>query len=117
LKAIEAAAFAACDARDGPADGLIDDPRKCHFDPAVLLCKGPESDACLSEPQVAALRRIYSGPKNAAGSVSPGYLPGGETGLLGWSSWITGAGPGKANRRVSPRSTSPTWSPAVLPWT
>jgi feruloyl esterase len=98
LKAIEGAALAVCDARDGLADGIIDDPRKCHFDPSVLLCKGLESDACLSEPQVAALRRIYAGPKNAGGGVFPGYLPGGETGLLGWSNWITGTGPGKGEQ-------------------
>jgi hypothetical protein len=98
LKAIETAALAACDVRDGLADGIIDDPPKCHFDPSVLLCHGPESDACLTEPQLAALHKIYAGPKNAAGSVFPGYLPGGETGLLGWSTWITGTGPGKGEQ-------------------
>src|SRR5437762_10973068 len=61
LKAIEAAALAACDARDGVTDGVIDDPAKCSFDPSVLLCKGAESDACLTEKQVTALKRIYSG--------------------------------------------------------
>ena len=37
---IHQAALAACDARDGLKDGLIDDPTKCSFDPKVLLCKG-----------------------------------------------------------------------------
>jgi feruloyl esterase len=48
LAAIETAALAARDARDGLEDGLIDDPRKCKFDPAVLLCKGDDSPSCLT---------------------------------------------------------------------
>ena len=42
---IHQAALAACDARDGLKDGLIDDPTKCAFDPEVLLCKGPDGPA------------------------------------------------------------------------
>ncbi len=48
LKAIETAVLAACDARDGVTDGVLDDPTKCGFDPAVLLCKGAETDECLT---------------------------------------------------------------------
>jgi feruloyl esterase len=90
LKTIEAAALAACDARDGVADGVIDDPSKCGFDPAVLLCKGEDSDGCLTQPQVAALKKIYEGPRTAKGEqVFPGYEPGAETGGGGWNLWIT----------------------------
>lgn len=95
LKVIEAAALAACDARDGVVDGVIDEPTKCGFDPSALLCKGPESDSCLTEPQVAALKKIYAGPRNSQGEqVFPGYPPGSETGPGGWTLWITGAKPG-----------------------
>jgi feruloyl esterase len=94
LKAIETAALAACDARDGVTDGVLDDPTKCGFDPAVLLCKGAEADECLTEKQVAALKKIYAGPRNAEGQqIIPGFTPGGETGLGGWTPWITGATP------------------------
>jgi hypothetical protein len=94
LKAIEAAVLAACDARDGVTDGVLDDPTKCGFDPAVLLCKGAETDDCLTENQVAALKKIYAGPRNAKGQlIIPGFTPGGETGLGGWAPWITGATP------------------------
>ncbi len=55
LPAIDAAALAACDARDGVQDGVIDSPDKCRFNPSKLLCQGPESDSCLTEPQVTAL--------------------------------------------------------------
>ena len=94
LKAIEAAGLAACDAGDGVKDDVIDDPTKCSFDPSVLLCKGAESDDCLTDKQVAALKKIYSGPINSKGErIVNGYLPGGETGGNGWASWITGAAP------------------------
>ena len=88
--------LAACDALDGLKDGIIDDPRKCHFDPATLLCKGAESDGCLTGPQVAALKKIYVGAQTSKGEqIYPGYLPGGETGGGGWAAWITGSGQGK----------------------
>ena len=92
LPAIEAAALAACDARDGLQDGVIDEPQKCKFDPSVLLCKGPETDACLTQPQVTALEKIYSGPHTSRGvQIFPGYEPGGETGgANAWAGWITG---------------------------
>jgi feruloyl esterase len=94
LKAIEAAALAACDGHDGVTDGVIDDPTQCRFDPSVLLCKGAESDACLTEKQVIALKKIYSGPLTSKGEqFIPGFLPGGETGPGGWSAWITGTKP------------------------
>lgn len=92
LKAIEAAALSACDGRDGVTDGVIDNPSQCRFDPSVLLCKGEESDNCLTEKQVTALKKIYSGPRNSKGEqVIPGFVPGGESGQGGWTNWITGA--------------------------
>jgi hypothetical protein len=94
LKAIEAAALAACDVRDGVKDGVLDEPVKCSFDPAVLRCKGAETDECLTEKQIAALKKIYAGPRNAKGQqVIPGFTPGSETGPGGWTAWITGATP------------------------
>src|SRR3954467_5914268 len=38
LALLTKSAVEACDAIDGLKDGLIDDPRRCHFDPAKLLC-------------------------------------------------------------------------------
>ncbi|MGA3203305.1 MAG: tannase/feruloyl esterase family alpha/beta hydrolase [Bryobacteraceae bacterium] len=97
LKLIETAALDACDAGDGVKDGVIDDPTKCHFDPAVLTCKGEASDSCLTEAQVTALKKIYAGPKDSKGEqLFPGFVPGGETGLGGWGAWITGFSPGKS---------------------
>ena len=81
LPAIQGAGLAACDARDGVKDGVIDDPTTCRFDPQVLLCRGSESDMCLTQPQVSALKKIYAGPRNSKGEqIAPGFLPGAETG-------------------------------------
>jgi len=94
LPAIEAGTLAACDALDGVKDGVIEDPRQCHFDPAKLLCSGEETDSCLTAPQVTSLKKIYEGPRNSKGEqVFPGYSPGGATGMGGWATWITGTTP------------------------
>ena len=61
LRAIQAAALAACDTIDRVKDGVIEDPRQCHFDPSVLLCKGEESASCLTAPQVTTLKKLYAG--------------------------------------------------------
>ncbi len=97
LPAIAKAVNESCDAQAGVSDGIINDPRKCHFDPAILLCKHDDSDACLTAPQVAALKKLYDGAHDSHGkSVFPGYLPGAETGEGGWAPWITGQAPGKS---------------------
>ena len=46
-------------------DGIIDDPRRCTFDPAKLLCKsGADEATCLTPPQVDAVKKVYEGVKN-----------------------------------------------------
>ncbi len=89
IPAISAAVLAACDAQDGVKDGIVNDPTRCHFDPAVLLCKDVETRNCLTAPQVASLKNLYAGNR-----FSPGVMPGGEAGAGGWGSWILGSGPG-----------------------
>jgi len=75
---IQNAVIAACDTIDGVKDGLISDPRFCHFDPSVLTCKGTDAPDCLTAPQVTALKKIYDGPKNprTGEQIYPGYPPG-----------------------------------------
>jgi feruloyl esterase len=84
-----------CGANDGVADGVIDDPMSCRFDPAMLTCKvGEDTSACLSAKQVKAIKDIWSGVRNTAGTlIFPGLVPGGEGGSGGWVSWVTGSGP------------------------
>jgi feruloyl esterase len=97
LRAIETAALNQCDALDGVKDGVIENPTACHFDPSVLLCKGADSNECLTQSQLTALQKIYAGPKTSTGQqVIPGFSPGGEAEPNGWSSWVDGAAPGRS---------------------
>jgi Tannase and feruloyl esterase len=59
------AVLAACDAKDGVKDGIVEDPPHCRFDPAVLQCRGADGLTCLTAPQVEAVRRIYATPVHA----------------------------------------------------
>ena len=45
ISAIAHAVLAACDAQDSVEDGILNDPRQCHFDPASMLCKAADSDS------------------------------------------------------------------------
>jgi Tannase and feruloyl esterase len=58
----------ACDALDGVKDGQLDDPRKCHFDPASLVCRaGQPPPRCLSSAQAEVARKLYAGPVDESG--------------------------------------------------
>lgn len=86
----------ACDKLDGVEDGVLSDPRRCHFDPKKLLCAGADTTECLTAPQVSAVEKLWEGVKTTDGrQIWPGLMPGGEAGPGGWTNWITGAGPGR----------------------
>jgi|SRR5579864_992971 len=98
IPTIGAAVNAACDVADGVHDGILNDPRQCHFDPATIQCKGEDSDKCLTAPQVTALKKLYAGMLDSKGHVvSPGFLPGAEEGQGGWGIWLTGPAPVKSH--------------------
>jgi len=97
VPAIAAAVVAACDALDGVRDGILEDPRQCHFDPASLRCSGEDRSDCLTDAQVTALKQIYAGSMTTDGhQIYPGYESGGELGPNGWAGVITGPAPMKA---------------------
>jgi feruloyl esterase len=81
----------ACDAKDGVADGVIEDPMRCHFDPKTIQCQGPDAPTCLTAPQVKTAQLIYAGPKFADGKqIFPSYEPGSE---LAWGAMAGGPAP------------------------
>src|SRR5581483_10358107 len=82
LAVLHHAALEACDALDGVNDGVIEDPRRCQFDPKALACKQGDAPDCLSAPQLALAEKLYAGP-----GFFPGLEPGSEIG------WATLAGP------------------------
>jgi len=94
LPAITAAVMSACDAEDGVKDGVLNDPRKCHFDPSALLCQGEETSSCLTAPQIDALKAIYAGGRDSKGQeIFPGLMPGSEE---TWGLWVTGQAIGQS---------------------
>lgn len=67
-KLLTTAVLNQCDALDGLKDGLIYNLHACHFDPAVLQCKGKTKRSdCLSAGQVKALRTAFDGPRDSKG--------------------------------------------------
>lgn len=78
------AILAACDAKDGLVDGVIEDMSICKFDPAKfvfpssgpygaiapgqpLQCTGAKTPTCLTPAQVTAVKKIAEGPRTADG--------------------------------------------------
>ncbi len=90
---------AACDQLDGIKDGVLNDPRRCHFDPAVLQCKSGDAPDCLTGAQVNAVKKVWGGLKDANGQqIYPGLMPGGEGSA--WLRYFSGSGPGKGRHAV-----------------
>jgi hypothetical protein len=96
--------MAKCDALDGLKDGLIDDPRKCSFDPArdVPACsEGTDGPDCLTAAQAAAIAKVYGGPVSNGKPFFPGYMLGSEAIMplfgggtgSGWMNLIVSAQP------------------------
>ena len=81
-----------CDALDRVNDGVIEDPRICRFDPQTIQCTGADGLACLTGPQVEAVRKIYAGPSNPATrrQIFPPAQPGSE---LSWPRTTNGDQP------------------------
>jgi len=95
------AVYKKCDAIDGAADGLIEDPKKCNFDPAADLpkCSGAETADCFTAGQIETLKALYSPVMSNGRPFFPGVPLGAEkTGTTprsnppalesGWAHWI-----------------------------
>ena len=79
FQAATAAAVAACDAIDGVKDGVIEDPKRCHFDPKSLVGTTVEGCGTFSEADAEVIRKIWHGPRRQDGSfLWYGLQPGGD---------------------------------------
>ena len=61
--AATAAAVAACDMIDGVKDGVIDDPRRCTYDPKALVGTSPGTCGAITEADANVMRKIWEGPR------------------------------------------------------
>ena len=84
LTLINQAVLKQCVGQDGgaPTDQFLTDPRDCHFDPKVLLCKGGQvPPACLTADQVTTMQKYYAGTIDPVNGqvINPGPARGTET--------------------------------------
>ena len=101
--------MAKCDAIDGLKDGLIDDPRKCSFDPAARCSsvqrRGDIMPSASLPEEAAAIAKVYSGPISNGRPFFPGFMPGSEAEVTspfggggpasGWMNVIVASQPGQ----------------------
>lgn len=89
LDLIRSAILEQCDLLDGVNDGLLENPLQCDFNPASLACgAGQKDDTCLTEDEVVAMQKVYSGPMLKDGtSIYPGMPVGGEI-PDHWQHWM-----------------------------
>lgn len=88
---IHRAVLAACDAKDGVKDGLIENPSTCSVDLKSLECKNGDSSDCLTSRQVHTAETIISPVVDSSGEqLFPRLEPGTE---LRWARLVGGPEP------------------------
>ena len=102
VRVLADASYRKCDAVDGVSDGIIADPRACGFDPDrdIPRCAtGAQAGACLTDPEIAAVKAVFSDLSVTGQRRFPGFpvgpegfapAPGGTR--SGWDPWIIRAG-------------------------
>ncbi|MGH9629957.1 MAG: tannase/feruloyl esterase family alpha/beta hydrolase, partial [Bryobacteraceae bacterium] len=95
LDALADRIYSLCDDKDGLKDGLIDDPRRCDFQPSRDLPRctgGGDDDQCFTEAQIGTLESIYGDITSEGKRIFPGWPVGAEiagaNGRSGWDRWI-----------------------------
>ncbi len=61
LAMVQEAIKKACATPEDLKLGYLGDPASCHFDPKTLLCKGADSDNCLTAAQVDMIEKVHNG--------------------------------------------------------
>jgi feruloyl esterase len=87
VQILHAAVKDACGGQSGAPDGLIADPRTCHFDPASIECPAGATDTstCLTAAEVATAGKLYGGPLDATTGV---HMLAGSPQLGSEANWI-----------------------------
>ncbi len=93
-----------CDKIDGLADRVLEDPRRCDFDPGAHLPRcgaASRPDGCFTDLQIEGLKQLY-GPLVVAGErIHPGIPLGAEI-------------KGRANATLSGSATASGWNPRLM---
>jgi feruloyl esterase len=81
---IHAAVVAACDRLDNVADGVLENPAECGFDPKSIVCEHGDAPSCLTPEQVETARALYAPVRDPRTNavISNGLMRGSE---LGWA--------------------------------
>jgi feruloyl esterase len=94
IATIKNASLVACDRLDGINDGIISNPDACTFDPAGLLCRGTSNDSCLTDAELAIVKKIQSDLRLQDGTLVYSRTGFGE---LNWAWGYGFLGPGYVN--------------------
>ncbi len=115
LTLAQKAATQACDAQDGVVDGLINDPRRCQWNPNTLVCKaGQDPSTCITTAQAAAISQNNSTVVDpvTGQAIFSGMSPGSEFDQIKFG-YNQGLAPfGIANYQVA--FNDPNWDPATF---
>lgn len=99
--------YASCDAKDGVKDGILEDPRRCAFDPAAQLpkCPGAEAPDCFTQGQISGLTALYTDQVVNGKRIFPGWPVGpeavGQNGRVGWFPWLVREGEPSLSQQFS----------------
>jgi feruloyl esterase len=86
LAAANAAAITACDGIDGVKDGVVEDPKRCTYDPKPLLGTSAGDCGPFTDADVNVIRKLWEGPRRADGRFMWYGLPRGADMNALWTS-------------------------------